>query len=330
MASPSSASSVATQAEASRQGAPSAGTIRPVEAQHRWLHHLRVERGLAHNTVSAYERDLGQWSTFLDERGIDDMGDVRTSDVAEFAAWLRQCQSSRGRPFAPSSVARMLVAVRGLHRFLAVEEMIDSDVTASLEVPAVGRPLPKALSVDDVERLLNAPTDDRPTGHRDRALLELLYSAGLRISEVVDADVDDIDTAERLIRVVGKGDRPRIAPYGEIADRALTRWLQVRAVLGPPRGPALFINTRGGRLTRQGAWKIVRKHAEKVGLAGRVSPHTLRHCFATHLLDGGADVRAVQELLGHASVTTTQIYTLVSRRMLSDVYDRSHPRARRE
>jgi integrase/recombinase XerD len=252
---------------------------------------------------------------------------VADEDLEAYVAWLRGRTSSRGRPYAQSSLARLIVAVRGYHRFLLHDQLASNDPSASLGTPRTSRPLPKALSIAEVERLLAAPVGATPLTRRDRAMLELLYGAGLRISELVGLDVDDLDPVERLVRVHGKGDAERLVPYGDLAADALDAWLvQGRPSLGV-RGPAVFVNARGGRLTRQGAWKLITGHAERVGLAERVSPHTLRHSFATHLLDGGADVRAVQELLGHASVTTTQIYTLVSRAALQEVYRRAHPRS---
>jgi integrase/recombinase XerD len=295
----------------------------------RYLDHLRAERGLAGNTVEAYRRDLGRYATFLHERGITDPRTATSEDLESFVAWLRGGPSATGRPYASSSVARIVVAVRGFHRFLAREGLVDADIGAQLGAPRADRSLPKALSVARIEQLLASPHGEQPLVRRDRALLELLYGAGLRISELTALDLDDLDPVERLVLVRGKGDKERIVPYGEVAASALESWtVQARPALHP-RVPALFVNGRGGRLTRQGAWKRVKAHAEHVGLADEVSPHTLRHSFATHLLDGGADVRAVQELLGHASVTTTQIYTLVSREALREVYERAHPRAHR-
>ncbi len=295
----------------------------------RYLDHLQVERGLATNTVQAYRRDLQVYARFLRERAIGDPREVTPQDTEEFVGWLRTRTSRTGRPYAGSSVSRIVVAVRGFHRALAREGIVEDDVGAELAAPSIQRSLPKALSVEEVERLLQAPVGEGPLPLRDRAMLELLYGAGLRISELTGSDVDDLDRREQLIRVRGKGDKDRVVPYGDLAANALDRWLVAGRPSVGATGPALFLNARGGRLTRQGAWKRLRDHAEGVGLGGRVSPHTLRHSFATHLLDGGADVRAVQELLGHASVTTTQIYTLVSRRALQEVYARTHPRAQR-
>jgi integrase/recombinase XerD len=295
----------------------------------RYVDHLRAERGLADNTVQAYRRDLGLYARYLEEVGIADPRIVAGEDLDAFVVWLRRRPSASGTPYASSTVARVVVAVRGFHRFLAREGLVAADVGAQLGTPRADRSLPKALSLERIERLLAAPLGEEPLARRDRALLELLYGAGLRISELTALDIDDLDPVERLVLVRGKGDKERIVPYGEVAAAALESWtVQGRPALRSTT-PALFVNARGGRLTRQGAWKVVKAHADRVGLGDEVSPHTLRHSFATHLLDGGADVRAVQELLGHASVTTTQIYTLVSRAALRDVYERAHPRAHR-
>lgn len=294
----------------------------------RYLDHLRVERGLADNTVRAYRRDLAFYSRFLEERGLAGPRDAGPRDTEAFVGWMRRQRTASGQPYAPASVARAVVAVRGLHRFLAREGLVAEDAAAELETPPTDRTLPRALSVAEIERLLMAPTGDDPRALRDRAMLEVLYGAGLRISELTALDLDDLDRSARLLRVVGKGNRERVVPYGAPAAEALDSWLvRGRRALAPST-PAVVINARGGRLTRQGAWKILKDHAETAGLGDReVSPHTLRHSYATHLLDGGADVRTVQELLGHASVTTTQVYTLVSRRRLRAVYERAHPRA---
>lgn len=295
----------------------------------RYLDHLRVERGLASNTVEAYRRDLDQYARYLAETGLDDLAEVATPDVERFVAWMRARRSASGQPYAASTVARTVVAVRGLHRFLADEGLVPVDPAADVDTPRTGRPLPKALPLAQVERLLAAPVGDEPAALRDRAMLELLYGSGLRISELTGLDVDDVDRVERLVRVRGKGSKDRVVPFGAVAAAALDQWLVRGRPLLAAATPAVFVNTRGGRLTRQGVWKLVKEHADRVGLNDDVSPHTLRHSFATHLLDGGADVRAVQELLGHANVTTTQIYTLVSRQRLREMYDQAHPRARR-
>jgi integrase/recombinase XerD len=302
----------------------------PLPLVGRYVDHLRAERGLSRNTVEAYRRDLALYAAFLAEYGIVDPRTVASEDLEAFVAWLRARRSTAQRPYASATVARIVVAVRGFHRFLAREGLTDADAGAHLTTPRADRSLPKALSVAAVERLVDAPVGDDALARRDRAMLELLYGAGLRISELTDLDLDDLDPVERLVLVHGKGDKQRIVPYGEIAAAALDAWIVRARPSLAPGGPAVFLNARGGRLTRQGAWKIIKAHAERVELGNQVSPHTLRHSFATHLLDGGADVRAVQELLGHASVTTTQIYTLVSRTALREVYERAHPRAQRQ
>jgi integrase/recombinase XerD len=293
----------------------------------RYLDHLRAERGLAGNTVDAYRRDLELYARYLDEVGIEDPREVAVDDIEAFVGWLRSRPSASGRPYAASSVARIVVAVRGFHRFLAREGLVEADASASIGTPRARRSLPKALSVEQIDRLLGAPVGDDPRALRDRAMLELLYGAGLRITELTSLDVDDLDEMERLARVRGKGDKERLVPYGEVAGRALDRWLvSGRPALGP-QTPALFVNARGGRLSRQGVWKIVRHHAERVELGAQVSPHTLRHSFATHMLHGGAKLRDVQKLLGHANISTTQVYTQVTRDHLREAYNEAHPRA---
>lgn len=293
----------------------------------RFLDYLHVERGLSANSLAAYRRDLTLYGAFLAEAGIGEPAEADRDDLTSFVAWLRTRGAPEGKPFAPSTVARTLVAVRGLHKFLVREGLSADDPARELAGPRGERPLPKALTVPEVERLLEAPSGSTPAALRDRAMLELLYGGGLRISELVGLDVDDVDVDERNARVRGKGGRERLVPLGRTACRAVEQWAVGARPALEPSGPALLINQRGGRLTRQGAWKILTRHAEAVGLGGRVSPHTLRHSFATHLLEGGADVRVVQELLGHASVRTTQIYTRVSDTRLRAVYDLAHPRS---
>ncbi|MDP8930595.1 MAG: tyrosine recombinase, partial [Actinomycetota bacterium] len=260
---------------------------------------------------------------------IDGPLEATEEDAEAFVAWVREQVSVTGRPYATTSIARTVVAVRGLHRFLAREGLTADDVAADLGTPATLRSLPKAISVEQVERLLDVVVGDEPRDVRDRAILELLYSSGLRISELVGLDSDEIDRVERLVTVTGKGSRMRVVPFGAAAAAALDAWLVRGRAAMMPTTSAAFVNVRGKRLTRQGVWKIVKTRAAVARLDAAVSPHTLRHSFATHLLDGGADVRAVQELLGHANVTTTQIYTLVSRARLRQVYEQAHPRARR-
>ncbi|HQH07802.1 MAG TPA: site-specific tyrosine recombinase XerD [Phycicoccus sp.] len=296
-----------------------------------WLTHLDVERGVSRHTLTAYTRDLARWTAFLSSRGIDDPAVTTQVHVADFLAALREGDEEHP-PLAASSAARTLVAVRGLHRFLALEGESMSDPTLAVSPPKPPARLPKAISVEEVERLLAASAvGDTPQALRDKALLEVLYGTGGRISEIVGLDIDDVDTEDGVVRLRGKGGKERIVPLGSFAGAALAAYLvRGRPALSPGgRGtPAIFLNQRGSRLSRQSAWAILRGAADRAGLAGHLSPHTLRHSFATHLLDGGADVRVVQELLGHASVTTTQIYTLVTVQRLREVYAQSHPRAR--
>jgi len=307
-------------------GEPIGGASDPPPEIVIFLRHLRAERGLASSTVEAYARDLRRYATYLAERGLD-LADVTPEDVEGFVVWLRESRRPDATPYAERSLGRTVVAVRGLHRFLRVDGGAASDPAAGVAAPSSGRSLPKALSEDDVVRLLDAPPSSTPAGLRDRAALELLYGAGLRISEVTGLDVDDVDLVDRMVLVRGKGDRQRIVPFGAPAADAVERWLTSGRPALAPRVPALVLNLRGGRLSRQGLWQAIRDHAGRADIRAHVTPHTLRHSFATHLLDGGADVRAVQELLGHASVTTTQIYTLVSRGAMRRVYEQAHPRA---
>ena len=293
----------------------------------RYLDHLAVERGLADHSLAAYRRDLGLYGAYLEDRGFGGPGTATEDVVAGFVAWLRERRGPSGRPYAASTIARTLVAVRGFHRFLVAEGLAPVDPSREVAGPRARRPLPKALSQAQVDRLLAAPEGDDADALRDVAMLELLYSAGLRITELVELDVDDLDLEARTVRTTGKGSKDRIVPVGRAACGAVEAWLVRGRPALEPASPTLFCNRRGGRLTRQGAWKIVKRHAERIGLGAAVSPHTLRHSFATHLVDGGADVRVVQELLGHASVNTTQVYTQVSRTRLREVYDRAHPRA---
>jgi integrase/recombinase XerD len=296
-----------------------------------WLNHLDVERGVSPNTLKSYRRDLGRYTAYLDRHGVAELGAVGEGHISDFLASLREGDEEHP-PLAASSAARTLVAVRGFHRFLVLEGESDSDPAGAVSPPKPPARLPKAISIEDVERLLAAASlGDTPSSLRDRALVEVLYGAGARVSEAIGLDIDDVDTGEGVVRLMGKGSKERIVPLGSYAADALGAYL-VRgrpALAAKGKGtPAIFLNQRGGRLSRQSAWQALRAAAERAGLGGHLSPHTLRHSFATHLLDGGADVRVVQELLGHASVTTTQIYTMVTVQRLREVYAQSHPRAR--
>ncbi|MSS45229.1 site-specific tyrosine recombinase XerD [Cutibacterium sp. WCA-380-WT-3A] len=294
-----------------------------------YLRHLVVERGLSDNTVQAYRRDLRRYQEFLSSRGIASLAEVTRIDVEEFRRSLDQIG------LAPASVTRCIVAVRNMHRFAVESDQAHSDVTAGVSPGTPSRRLPKALTMDQVEALLSAPDTSTVEGLRDAALLELLYGTGARVSEVCALDVDDIrpvlDTPDLGLRLIGKGDKERIVPIGSYAIKAVDAWLVRGRPVWAQSGNgdhALLLNTRGRRLSRQSAWAIIRRAGEAAGLdVDHLSPHSLRHSYATHLLDGGADVRVVQELLGHSSVTTTQIYTLVTADHLREVYRSSHPRA---
>jgi integrase/recombinase XerD len=303
----------------------------PVEVDE-FLSWLTVERGRAANTISAYRRDLVSYTDWLESTG----GSVAAASEADIVAYVGHLRS---RGLAASSVARMTVSVRALHRFLAVEGDRPTDPGAAVDVPKVPRGLPKALTEDQIMALLGSPLGDEPLVRRDRAMLEVLYGTGLRISELVGLSMGDVDVANRLLRAFGKGRRERIVPFGKFAGRALGDWfsgagrplVMADRVVGRNDVDAVFVNARGSRLTRQGAWGVVRKHGDRVGLGADVlTPHVLRHSCATHLLEHGADIRRVQELLGHVSISSTQRYTAVSQERLRAVYDQAHPRARRE
>jgi integrase/recombinase XerD len=297
----------------------------------RFLDHLAVERGLSRNTLEAYRRDLARYAGFLEGSGVRDPGLAGEHQIAAFVAHLSESEYAPGKAYRASSVARALAAVRSFHKFLVREGDAEADPAEGVARPKVPRTLPRPLSVDEVADLVAAPGDGDPVALRDRAILETLYGAGLRISELVGLDVDDIDLDEGSVRAVGKGTKERVVPLGRYGVGALRGYLvRGRPALASTRSRgALFLNQRGGRLTRQGCTNIIKAMARRAGIRKRVTPHMLRHSFATHLLEGGADVRVVQELLGHASVATTQIYTLVTKNRLRRVYFDAHPRARR-
>jgi integrase/recombinase XerD len=288
-----------------------------------------VERGLSANTLASYRRDLRRYDAFLASSGVRSLDEVTADTISAFLMRLREGDADHP-PLSASSAARTVVTVRGLHKFCLREGITASDPAAAVRPPAPPKRLPKALSVDEIGRILAQGKDPSVLDLRDAALLEFLYGTGARISEAVGLDVDELDLESGAVRLLGKGGKERIVPVGSYARDAVSAYL----VRGRPelvrrgRGtPALFLNARGSRLSRQSAWTVLRRAAERAGIAKEISPHTLRHSFATHLLDGGADVRVVQELLGHASVTTTQIYTLVTVDKLREVYAASHPRA---
>ena len=296
-----------------------------------YLDHLSVERGLAANTLASYRRDLRRYLGFLDAIGIADLDSVTEETVTEFLARLREGDAEHP-PLSATSAARTVVAVRGFHRFAVADGLTARDPAAMVKPPTPAKRLPKALPLADVEAILEAAgSPGTLLALRDRALLEVLYGTGARISEAVGLDVDDVDLVDGTVLLRGKGGKERLVPVGSFAREAVTAYLtraRPELVAAGAGTPGLFLNARGGRLSRQSAWAVLVKTADRAGVTREVSPHTLRHSFATHLLDGGADVRVVQELLGHASVTTTQIYTLVTVDNLREVFATAHPRAR--
>jgi integrase/recombinase XerD len=300
----------------------------PLEAEE-YLSWLVSERGRSANTIGAYRRDLLAYARWLSAQGLV-LDDVRPATIESYVGALR----SEGK--APASVARALVAVRSLHRFLAEEGASAADPGAAVDAPRVPRGLPKALSEAEVTSLIDVVVGNDPIARRDRAILEVLYGAGLRISELVGLSLGDLDVEGGSLRAFGKGSKERVVPFVGMAREAMREWLSPsgRGALEPARwarrgdAEAVFLNARGGRLSRQGAWGVVRKHGDRVGLGERLTPHVLRHSCATHLLDHGADIRVVQELLGHASISTTQLYTLVSTERLRAAWAQAHPRAR--
>jgi integrase/recombinase XerD len=302
-----------------------------VRAIRTYLDHLAVERGLAANTLSSYRRDLRRYQAYLDELGIEKLDDVAEATVTSFLVRLREGDADHPA-LSSTSAARTVVAVRGFHKFAVSDGLATQDPAASVKPPAPAKRLPKALPLSDVEAILEAAGSAGTTlALRDRALLEVLYGTGARISEGVGLDVDDLDTVDGTVLLRGKGGKERLVPVGSYALEAVDAYLvrgRPELVSAGSGTAALFLNARGGRLSRQSAWAVLVRAAERAGVTKDVSPHTLRHSFATHLLDGGADVRVVQELLGHASVTTTQVYTLVTVDNLREVFATAHPRAR--
>lgn len=299
-----------------------------------YLDHLAVERGLAANTLTSYRRDLRRYLEHLEAQGIEDLDGVSEATVTGFLVSLREGDAEHP-PLSSTSAARTVVAVRGFHKFAVADGLATADPASAVKPPTPAKRLPKALPLADVEAILDAAgSPGTVLALRDRALLEVLYGTGARISEAVGLDVDDLDGVDGTVLLRGKGSKERIVPVGSFARTAVDEYLVrarpelAAASTGSTNGGALFLNARGGRLSRQSAWAVLVKAAERAGVTKDVSPHTLRHSFATHLLDGGADVRVVQELLGHASVTTTQVYTLVTVDNLREVFATAHPRAR--
>jgi len=289
---------------------------------------LSVEKGRADTTLAAYKRDLNKLIDWINDNGLS----IQTLGENDAIRFLRSLQAA---DYSDATITRTMVSVRSLYMFMDIEGLRMDNPTKNIELPRVPKGLPKALRIEEINELLAAIEGDSPSARRDRAILEVLYGTGARITEVVNLSLGDLDHADNLIKVLGKGDKERIVPVGRFAMKALNAWLEPegRGSFEPKEwksrrdSEALFLNTRGTRLSRQGGWGIVKKYGAKVGLGSKLSPHTLRHCCATHMLEHGADIRTVQELLGHSSITTTQIYTKVSRDRLIESYRSAHPRA---
>ena len=291
-----------------------------------FLTFLTVEKGYSKNTIEAYKNDLSQFAQYLQEQGIDDWRKVRKESLTDFILDMKE-----EREYSSSTVARKVAAVRAFLHFLVSENFLPEDPSENLISPSVTKRLPRPISPEEIEALLAAPAAEKGArGIRDKALLELLYATGMRVTEVVSLEVDDVNLASSTVRCIGKGAKERIIPLYSKAVRALEEYLEKGrlSLIKDSEEKALFVNHRGERLTRQGLWLIIKRYVKQVGISDLVTPHTLRHSFATHMLNGGADLRNVQKLLGHANISTTQVYTQVSNKHLREVYDDSHPRAK--
>jgi integrase/recombinase XerD len=292
-----------------------------------FIQYLSVEKGLAQNTLESYERDLTQYLEFVEKSGMNQLQDTKKITIQNYLLQLKKL----GR--ASSSITRSMVSIRSFYQFLVRERMLDLDPSLNMESPRLVKRLPKVLSIQEVETLLEAPETSTPFGIRDKAMLELLYATGIRVSELVNLNAGHVNLGMGFVRCIGKGSKERIIPLGRIAAKWLHEYLQVmrhQLLRESKVDDALFINHLGTRLTRQGFWKIIKKYGREAHILKEITPHTLRHSFATHLLDNGADLRAVQEMLGHADISTTQIYTHVSKTRMKEVYNRTHPRAKLE
>lgn len=289
----------------------------------RFIHYLAVERGLSKNTLESYQRDLIGYTNFLKKGGVWDVNQTRRANVISYLAELQK----NGR--ATSTISRNLASIRAFYGFLLRDGLIDGDPTANLESPKIEKRLPNVLSVKDVEALLDAPDLKESAGLRDKAMLELLYATGIRVSELVSLNIDDINLNMGFLKCYGKGAKERIIPLGSVALKFLQDYTSRsrKQLLRNQEETSLFLNHHGQRLTRQGFWKIIKKYAKQANIKKDITPHTLRHSFATHLLENGADLRSVQEMLGHADISTTQIYTHITKSRLKEVYAKTHPRA---
>lgn len=289
-----------------------------------FMHYLTIEKGLAKNTLLSYKRDLDSYRKFLKKQGIPDWNEVSRVHIVQFLSKLKDDGKS------PKTLARHTASIRSFHQFLLREHVAETDPSVHIESPQMQKSLPKVLSPEETEALLDAPDTNDAFGKRDKAILELLYATGMRVSELIDLNIDNVHMEMGFVRCIGKGNKERIIPVGQLALKAIHMYLvEGRPVLmnKKEKTDALFLNHHGGRLTRQGLWKIIKRLAEAANIQKPLTPHTLRHSFATHLLMNGADLRAVQEMLGHADISTTQIYTHVTNVRLKDVYSKFHPRA---
>jgi integrase/recombinase XerD len=289
----------------------------------RFIHYLAVERGLANNTLDSYRRDLTNFSNFLKKTNTTDLNQLHRATIIAFLADLQR----KGK--ANSTISRNLASIRAFFSFLLRDGFIDGDPTVNLESPKIEKRLPKVLTVEQVEALLLSPDVSTACGLRDKAMLELLYATGIRVSELVSLNVPDVNLNMGFLKCTGKGNKERIIPLGSIAEKFVHQYLMRSRpeLVRDPREDALFLNHHGRRLSRQGFWKIIKKYAQLAAIEKEITPHTLRHSFATHLLENGADLRSVQEMLGHADISTTQIYTHITRSRLKEVYEQAHPRA---
>lgn len=290
-----------------------------------FIHHLSVERGLSQNTLESYERDLTQYLKYLSQEVKKDLQDTNKRDITLYLLSLK----NQGK--AAATLSRTMSSIRSFYQFLVHDRVINTDPSLHMSTPRSGLRLPKALDLQEVERLLQAPDLSKPHGIRDKAMLELIYATGMRVTELVSLDVDNVNLSMGFVRCMGKGSKERIIPLGRFANQYVHQYLEHREGLikpGKERPTALFLSHLSKRLTRQGFWKIIKKHAKGAQIHKEINPHMLRHSFATHLLENGADLRSVQELLGHADISTTQIYTHVTKTKMKEVYNQTHPRAK--